>query len=143
MLKKVVTKHPTLWTYLLREKRTVQEAEEAAVARIRKHWEDRGLGLFTRCGFTHKGWQTNINLSSHIWNKDLMDFERLLLPAGTPMCTHVSLDCIKAERNKLAEELGISSKADQTSTTFDIVKSLICRLEYLVSIRCAYSNKIM
>ena len=71
---------PTLWTYLLREKRTVQETEEAAVAQIRKQWQDRGLGLFTCCGFTHTRWQTNINLSSHTWNEDLMDFERLLLP---------------------------------------------------------------
>ncbi len=44
MLKEVVTKHPRLRTYLLREKRTIQEPEDAAVAQIRKHWEDRGLG---------------------------------------------------------------------------------------------------
>ena len=40
-LHRFLTKHPALWAHLLREKRTIQEPEEAAVARVRKHWEDR------------------------------------------------------------------------------------------------------
>jgi len=64
-LHKLVPKHLALGAHLLREKRTIQEAEETAVARIRKHWEDRSLGLLTRYGMTHKAWQTNINLASH------------------------------------------------------------------------------
>ena len=75
-----MVKHPSLWANLLREKRTVHEAEEAAMERIRKHWEDKGLGLFTRCGMTHKAWQINVNLTSHKWSDKLDDFERIRLP---------------------------------------------------------------
>ena len=53
VLHRFMVKHPSLWANLLREKRTVQEAEEAAMARIRKHWEDKGLGIFSRCGMMH------------------------------------------------------------------------------------------
>ncbi len=81
-LHKLVTKHSALWAHLLREKRTTQEAEEAAAARIRKHWKDRGLGLFTRCGMTHKAWQTNINLTSNTWKDDIKDFERFCFLEG-------------------------------------------------------------
>ena len=122
---------PHIWAHLLHEKRTIQEAEEAAMKTIRQHWEVKGLGLFSRCGMTHKAWQTNINLTSHTWSKELQDFERVLLPGGTPMCLHASLNHILMEREKIAGELGISSKTDETSTTFDIIKSLVYRLEYM------------
>jgi hypothetical protein len=35
------------------------------------------------------------------------------------------------ERIKIAEDLGISSKENEISTTFDVIKSLVCRPEYL------------
>ncbi len=44
-LHRLLTENPVLWAHVLREKRTVQEAEEAAMARIRRHWEDKALGL--------------------------------------------------------------------------------------------------
>ena len=47
------------------------------------------------------------------------------------MCLHPSLHHILKEREKIAEELGISSKTNEISTTFDVMKSLVCRLEYL------------
>jgi hypothetical protein len=131
VLHRLMEKHPSLWAHLLREKRTVQEAEEAAMARIRKHWEEKGLGLFSRCGMTHRAWQININMTSHRWNTRLQDFERVLLPGGTPMCVHPSLHHILKEREKIAEELGISSKTNEISTSFDVITSLVCRLEYL------------
>jgi hypothetical protein len=65
VLGRLLTKKPELWAHLLREKRTIQEAEEAAMATIRKHWLDKGLGLFSRCNTTHKAWQPVINLTSH------------------------------------------------------------------------------
>jgi hypothetical protein len=99
MLHKLVTKHPALWGHLMREKRTIQEAKEAAVARIRKYWEDRGLGLFTRCDMTHKARQMNVNLTSHTWNDDIKYFERSLLHGGTPMCLHASL--VSSSRNTI------------------------------------------
>jgi hypothetical protein len=49
-----MAKNPSRWAHLLREKRIVQEAEEASMARIRNQWEDKRLGLFTRCGMKHK-----------------------------------------------------------------------------------------
>ncbi len=64
-------------------------------------------------------------------NEDIKDFQRYLLPGGTPMCLHVSMAFIIKERDKIAEELGISSKAKKISTTFDIIKALACRLEYI------------
>ena len=132
-LPKLMSRHPDIWAHSLREKRAIQEAEEAAVARIRKHWQDQGIGLYSRCGMTHKGWQTNINLTSHNWSKQLMDFERVLLPGGIPMCLHSSSGSIIKEREKIAEGLGISSKDDKVSTIFDVIKSLQCWLEYLES----------
>ena len=133
VLDRLLTKKPELWAHLLREKRTIQEAEEAAMATIRKHWLDKGLGLFSRCNMTHKAWQTVINLTSHKWSKELEDFERMLLPGGTPMCLHASLNHILKERMKIAEDFGISSKENEISTTFDVIKSLVCREEYLDS----------
>ncbi len=65
VLHKLLTEKPALWAHILHEKRTIQELEEAAMTRIRKHWEDKGLGLLTRCGMTHKAWQTTINMTSH------------------------------------------------------------------------------
>ena len=47
------------------------------------------------------------------------------------MYLHVSMAFIIKERDKIAEELGISSKANKISTTFDIIKALACRFEYL------------
>jgi hypothetical protein len=32
---------------------------------------------------------------------------------------------------KIAQELSISSRENETNTTFDVIKSLVCRLEYL------------
>jgi hypothetical protein len=46
VLSRLLSKKPKVWAHLLREKRTIQEAEEAAMATIRKHWLDKGLGLF-------------------------------------------------------------------------------------------------
>jgi hypothetical protein len=85
VLNMLLTKKPELWAHLLREKRTIQEAEEAAMATIRKHWLDKGLGLFSRYNMTHKAWQIIINLTSHRWSKELDHFERVLLPGGAPM----------------------------------------------------------
>jgi hypothetical protein len=101
------------------------------MAKIQKRWEDKGLGLFTRCGMTHKAWQTTINMTSHKWSKDLQDFVRVILPGETHMCSHASLNHILTEREKVAEDLGIFSRANETITTFDVIKSLVCRLEYL------------
>ena len=67
----------------------------------------------------------------HSWNKELEDFEKVLLPGGTPMCLHASLNYILKGRMKIAEDLGISSKENKISTTFDVIKSLVCREEYL------------
>jgi hypothetical protein len=47
------------------------------------------------------------------------------------MCLHASLDRVLKEREKIAEELIVSSKKDKISTTFDVVKSLVYRLDYL------------
>ena len=80
---------------------------------------------------THKAWQSIFNLTSHKWSKDLQDFVRVLLPGGTPMCSHPSLNHILKEREKIAEDLGISSRTNMNNTTFDVIKSLVCRLEYL------------
>ncbi len=101
------------------------------MARIRKYYEDKGLGLFNRCGVTHKAWQVNIDLTSYKWSNQLDIFERIMLPGGTPMCLHPSLHHILKECETIAEELGISPKTNDISTTFDVVKSLVCRLEYL------------
>ncbi len=101
------------------------------MARNRKHWEEKGLGLFSHCGMTHKAWQININMTSHGWNTRLHNFEKILLPGGTPMCLHPSLHYILKEREKIAEELGLSSKTNEISTTFDVITSLVCRLEYI------------
>jgi hypothetical protein len=131
VLQKLITKKPTLWAHILREKGTIQEAKEADMTRIRKHWEDKGLGLFTRCDMTYKAWKTTINLTSHKGSKDLQEFVKVVLPGGTPMCSHASLNHIMKEREKIAEDLSISSRANETSTIFDVIKSLICRLEYL------------
>jgi hypothetical protein len=46
------------------------------------------------------------------------------------MCLHASLDRVLKEREKIAEELIVSSKKDKISTTFDVVKSLVYRLDY-------------
>ncbi len=126
-----MVKHPSLWAHLLRENIIVQEAEEAAMTQIRKHWEDKGLGLFSRCDMTHKDCQINMNMTSHRWSTQLDYFERIRLPGGTPMCLHPSLHHILKERDKVAEELGISSKTIEISTTCDVIKSLVCRMEYL------------
>ena len=49
------------------------------------------------------------------------------------MCLHLSLHHILKQREKIAEEPGISSKTNEISTTFDVIKTLLCRLEYLDS----------
>ncbi len=54
------------------------------------------------------------------------------------MCLHVSMAFLVKERDKIAEELGSSSKDNKISTTFDIIKALTCRLEYLES-KCVLS----
>jgi hypothetical protein len=46
---------------------------------------------------------------------------------------HSSLNHILKEREKTAEEIGISSKTNEISTTCDVITSLVCRLEYLDS----------
>ncbi len=55
----------------------------------------------------------------------------VLLPCGTPLCLHASLNRIFKERMKIAEELGISSKENEISTTFDVIEPLVCRAKYL------------
>jgi hypothetical protein len=103
--------------------------EEAANAAIRKHWETQSLNIFTKCNFTQDGWQCLINLLSSSWDKDLEDFMRLRLPGGTFMCLMASMHSIIRNRERIAEELGISSTSD--ATTFDLYKALNKRLEYL------------
>ena len=58
---------------------------------------------------THKPWQTAINLSSYNWKDDIKDFEIILLLGETLISLHVSLAFIAKQRDKIAEELGISS----------------------------------
>ena len=129
VLHKLFSKHPNLWSDLLKEKKTVQQVEEAANAAIRKHWETQSLNIFTKCNFTQDGWQCLINLLSSSWDKDLEDFMRLRLPGGTFMCLMASMHSIIRNRERIAEELGISSTSD--ATTFDLYKALNKRLEYL------------
>ena len=57
----------------------------------------------------------------------------MLLPGGSPICLHASLKYILKERMKVVENLGISSKENDISTAFDVIKSLVCREEYLDS----------
>ena len=47
------------------------------------------------------------------------------------MWVHASLYHILNERDKIASNLGISFKTNDTSTNFDVAKSLVYRLEYL------------
>ena len=54
-----------------------------------------------------------------------------MLPGGTSMWVHASLYHILNERDKIASNLGISFKTNDTSTNFDVAKSLVYRLEYL------------
>ena len=129
VLHKLLSKHPNLWSDLLKEKKTVEQVEEAAIATIRKHWETQSLNIFTKCNFTQDGWQCLINLLSSSWNKDLEDFLRLRMPAGTFMCLMASMESIIKDRERIAEELGISTTSD--ATTFDLYKALTKRLEYL------------
>ena len=68
-----------------------------------------------------------------MWSKELEDFERVLLSGGTPMCLNTSLNHILKERTKIAEDLGISSKDNEIGTTFDVMKSLVCREECMDS----------
>ncbi len=98
VLERLMVKHPSLWANLLREKRTIQEAEKAAMAKTRKHWEDKGLNLFSRCGMTHRAWQIHINMTSRKWSTELQEFERILQPGGTPMCLHPSMHHILKQR---------------------------------------------
>ena len=52
------------------------------------------------------------------------------------MHSNASLDHILKERERIAEELGIPSKLDKNSTTFDVFKSLTLRLETLRTWAC-------
>jgi len=47
------------------------------------------------------------------------------------MCLHPILNHILKEREKISADLGISSWTNMNNTTFDVIKSLVCRLEYL------------
>ena len=79
----------------------------------------------------HIAWQISINMTSHKWNTRLQDFERLLLPGATLICMHPSLHHILKEREKIAEKLVMSSKTNEISTTFDVITSPKCKLEYM------------
>lgn len=129
VLHRVMAKHPEIWSSLVQEKKTVQQAEEAAVAKVRVHWEKQGLNLFSRCTFTKHGWQSLINLSSHSWDEEIQDFVRLSLPGTTNFCKFPSLQSIINAKEKLAAELGITST--DVSTSFDPMKGLTKRLEHL------------
>ena len=61
----------------------------------------------------------------------MQDLVRAMLPGGTHMCSHASLNHILKEREKIANDLGISSRANEASTYFDVIKSKVRRLEYL------------
>ena len=100
MLHRLMIHNPELWAHLMSEIQRIQVAEEVAMDMIRKHWEDKGFGLFTRCGMTHKISQTNINLASHKWRKHLHDLVTLKFPGATPMCLHASLDRVLKERGR-------------------------------------------
>lgn len=129
VLHKVLNKHPHLWHDLLKEKKTVKQAEMGAIYRIRKHWEEQGLNVFTRGCFTEDGWQMLINLLSNKWDKDSEIFERVLLPGGTPLCLLPSVRSIIKQRNLVAAELGLT--ADEVSSTFNVRLALVKRLEHL------------
>ncbi len=47
------------------------------------------------------------------------------------MCSHASLNHILKEREEIAENLGISSRTNEIITTFDVIKSPVCRFAYL------------
>ncbi len=101
------------------------------MAANRKHQLDKGLGLFPRFNMTHKAWETIIMLTAYIWSKEMQNLHRVLLSGGNPMCVRASLHHILEEREKIAVDLGKSSKENEISTTFDVSKSLVCRVEYL------------
>ena len=128
-LHQLFNKRPELWHQLLRERKTAKQCEEAAAATIRRHWEKQGLNMFTRCCMTQDGWQILINLLSSQWSPELKDFLRVTFPGGTIMPLMISVDQVVKERNKIAEELGLETT--DVSATFDALKALRKRLEYL------------
>jgi hypothetical protein len=53
---------------------------------IRELWERNGLPVYTDLRLSQDAYQRLINLTTHMWDADMEEMVRLVLPGGAHMC---------------------------------------------------------
>jgi hypothetical protein len=82
-------------------------------------WERSGLQVYTDMRLSQDAYQRLRNLTTHMWDANMEEMVRLVLPGGAHMCKWPAVATMLDMQAEELSDVGLQSSADMVSTTLD------------------------
>jgi hypothetical protein len=83
-------------------------------------WKKNKLHVYTDLRLSHDAHQRLISLTTHIWDEEMDEMLRLVLPRGAHMCKWQVVTTLFETQEQDSNASGLQSSVDFVSTTLDL-----------------------